>query len=145
MEVSGVLDLVVSPIVNVADSRMRSVRRSAMTASSERRLGVLLLAPRPGETEWQVLPIDARGLDAGGAEGRRGYRSADEALRAAQRVIEQERLADPVKQFGRYMQEFMQEAETRGEDRSALVATLQTLLQRAAHGGESIQRHDLHR
>jgi hypothetical protein len=109
-----------------------------MTVTSSARRGVLLLAPRPGSTSWAVVPVDARALEPDETVSN-AYRSADEALRAAERLIEDQRLTDPVTEFSRYMREFMLEAEHRGQDRSEIVERLHVLLQRAAHGAERVR------
>jgi hypothetical protein len=109
-----------------------------MSTTASARRGVLLLAPRPGTTAWAVVPVDARALEPDDAVSS-PYRSAEEALRAAEQLIADQRLKDPVSEFSRYMREFMLEAEHRGENRAEVVGRLQLLLQRAAHGGDAIR------
>jgi hypothetical protein len=114
-----------------------------MNASHVARRGVLLLAPSPGSTAWSVVPVDARALEPDEAVSS-AYRSAEEALRAAEQLIEDQRLTDPVIEFSRYMREFMLEAEHRGQERSEVVERLQVLLQRAANGGERVRSDKRH-
>lgn len=95
------------------------------------RPGVIVLAPRPGTRRWTVLPVDARELESEDEAGA-AFASAEAALQAARQVID----TDPFRQFSAFMEEYVRDAESRGQSRDDVLAHMRSLLHRVVRGGQ---------
>jgi hypothetical protein len=101
------------------------------------RPGVLLLAPRPGSRRWAAIPIDARTLQPGTESLDGSFTCARDALRAAEEMLAPSEAIDPVTQFGRFMEEYLCDAESRGLQRGELLQQMQIVLDTVSHGVEA--------